>query len=114
MSAAMSAEKITPRPAFRLLTWVLFIFALADLLPATGLWRMAASGFAALMLAGLVAGWIGLVRVPGRAAIRSHPARPISTPFKLARPSVTRGGRIPLGDSTSGPYASWPTRSNLS
>ncbi len=33
MNAPMTVGRITPRPAFRLLTLILLIFALADLLP---------------------------------------------------------------------------------
>ncbi len=91
MNASMTMRRITPRPAFRLLTLVLLIFALADLLPTRGSWRMAVSGFAALMLAGMLAAWIGLARVPGRAAMGSPPDRSTATPFKSARPSIIRG-----------------------
>ena len=71
------------------------IFALSRLTPTTGLWRMALSGFAALMLAGMLAAWIGLTRVPGRAAMGSRPDRPTATPFKSARPAIIRGGMGP-------------------
>jgi hypothetical protein len=90
-----TAMTVWQRLAYRLLTLTLLIFALADLVPTTGLWRMAVSGFAALMFAGMVAAWIGLARVPGRAAMGSRPDRSTATSFKSALPSITRGGMGP-------------------
>jgi hypothetical protein len=62
---------------------MLLIFALADLVPATGLWRIAACGIAVLVLAGMLAAWIGLAGVPGKAATGSRLDRSTAAPFEL-------------------------------
>lgn len=95
MKAAMAAGKITPRPAFRLLTLMLLIFALADLLTATGVWRIVVGGVAALVLAGVIAAWIGLDRVLGRGTSELRSDRPTPPPFGLAHHSTTRWGTGP-------------------
>ena len=77
MKAAMTAERITPKPAFRLLTLTLLIFALADRVPAAGVWWIVAGGFTALALAGMLAAWIGLVGVRRRAAMGSRSNGPL-------------------------------------
>jgi hypothetical protein len=60
----MTVGRITPGPAFRLLTLILLIFALADLLPATGMWRIVAGSVISLLLLGFMAIWIGGNRIP--------------------------------------------------
>jgi hypothetical protein len=76
-NAIMTAGKITPRPAFRLLTLILLILALADRVPAVGVWWIVASGLTALVLAGMLAAWIGLAGVRGRAAMGSRSNGPL-------------------------------------
>jgi hypothetical protein len=97
-NAPMTIGRTTPRPAFRLLTLTLLIFALADRLPAAGLWRIVVGSATALVLAGMLAAWIGLARVSGRAAMGSRPDRPTATPFKLvpACRVASRIGRLSL------------------
>jgi hypothetical protein len=95
MKAAVTVGKITPKPAFRLLTLVLLIFALADLVPATGVWRIVVGGATALVLAGIVTAWIGLDRVPGRGTPKLRSDRSSPPPFGLAHHSTTRWGTGP-------------------
>ena len=58
-----TAAKISPRPAFRLLTLILLICAVVDLAPATGVWRIAVGGLIGLPLLCFVAVWIGGNRI---------------------------------------------------
>ena len=74
-NAMMTAGKISPRPAFRLLTFVLLIFALTDLLPAADMWRLVAGGVISLLFLGLMATWIGGNRIPQLAASRRQADR---------------------------------------
>ena len=53
---------------------------------------MPVSDFAAVMLARMLAAWIGLAGDPGKAAMASGPNRSTATPFKAAGPSIARGG----------------------
>jgi hypothetical protein len=95
MKAAMTAERITPKPAFRLLTLMLLIFALADRVSAMSVWWTAGGVVAALVLAGVVVPWIGLDRVPGRGTPKLRSDRSSPPPFGLAHHSTTRWGTGP-------------------
>jgi hypothetical protein len=95
MNAPMTIGRITPRPAFRLLTLMLLIFALADRAPAMSVWWMAGGVVAALVLAGIVTAWIGLDRVPGRGTPKLRFDRSSPPPFGLAHHSTTRWGTGP-------------------
>jgi hypothetical protein len=90
-----AAMAVWRNSAFRLLMLTLLIFLLSGLVPATGVWRIAIGGFAALMLAGLLVAWIGLDRVLGR----------VSTGFRSnqSTPSLFETARYPTTQSVTGP-----------
>jgi hypothetical protein len=90
MNAPMTVGRITPRPAFRLLTLILLIFALADLLPATGMWRIVAGSVISLLLLGLMAIWIGGSRIPQLTASGRRADRAASPSFREGDPSMTQ------------------------
>ncbi len=83
------AMAVWRKSAFRLLALTLLIFAVSGLVPATGLWRIVVGGITAVVLAGLIAAWIGLARHPGRAAMEPRPDRSTATPYTSARPSIS-------------------------
>jgi hypothetical protein len=92
MKAAMTAERITPKPAFRLLTLMLLIFALADRVSAMSVWWTAGGVVAALVLAGIVTARMGLDDVLCRVISKNrfHRSRPAHR--GVAHDSATRWG----------------------
>ncbi len=87
----IEAMAVWRKSILRLLMLSVLIVAFSRLVPANGIWRIAIGGFAALMLAGLLVAWIGLARVPGRAATGSPLDRSTATPFNSPRDSIARG-----------------------
>jgi hypothetical protein len=89
-NAIMTVGKIAPRPAFRLLTLVLLIFALVDLVPATGLWRITVGALISLPLLWLMAVWIGGIRIPQFSASATQADGAASLPLREGDPSIIR------------------------
>jgi hypothetical protein len=83
------------RSTFSLLMLTLLVFDLSDLVPAMGVWRIVVGGVAALVLAGVIAAWIGLDRVLGRGTSELRSDRSTPPPFGLAHHSTTRWGTGP-------------------
>jgi hypothetical protein len=86
-----AAMAVWRKSAFRLLMLTLLIFVLSGLVPATGVWRIVVGGLTALVLGGMLAAWIGLDRVPGRAATGSPLDRSTATPVCSPRAPIARG-----------------------
>jgi len=85
-----TAMTVWQRLAYRLLTLTLLIFALADLVPATGVWRIVIIGATALVLTGLIAVSIGLDRIFTRAPWGLWSDRSAPSPLEAAHHSMTR------------------------